>query len=149
MAVPGPIASRLLTAVVLLATLACGQPDTPPPPPHQIDGVEPRHTPEEIAEIALDRIAAAAANYGEVAPARILSLTATTAARVSHFEPGAVFERPSPDVIVWIVRAEGTFGTRRGPELAPSTGSSGFFLLSDEDGSVIGTGFPLTPREGG
>jgi hypothetical protein len=67
----------------------------------------------------------------------------TTGDRVDRFEPAAGRADPPDGQIVWVVRAEGTFTTRRGPPgAAPVIAASGFYVIADVDGGVTTFGFP-------
>jgi hypothetical protein len=111
-------------------------PTTPPPSPTVVDrapviaiapGLSPRLTPAEVGAQVLDRIHAMEAQVGRVAtPPRILTIEARAADGDIH----------------WTVRAEGTFTSNR-PRVSPlPVVASGYFVISDADGTVFGFGFP-------
>jgi hypothetical protein len=90
-------------------------------------GLIPRLTPEEVAEQVVDRIHSMEREVGQIVkPPRILAIRATAA------EGG----------IVWRVEAEGTFTSGRPRVSPPPVAASGYFVISDADGMVIGFGFP-------
>lgn len=143
---------RYASAVALAITIvACGSSASPeasadgPAIVVSIDrGLSPRMRPEQVAAIVINQIHGMERLAGRVVVApRILRITATSAAAVSRLEPGAG-EPGQPELgIEWVVRAEGTFTTNRGPVSgAASVAGSGFFQISDGDGSVVGMGFP-------
>jgi hypothetical protein len=76
-----------------------------------------------------------------LAPIRIIRVTAIDSNRVAEVEPGAGVEVGPPPTTVWVVRAEGTFTSNR-PRNGPISAASGYYVISDKDGSVIGFGFP-------
>lgn len=90
-------------------------------------GLTPRMRPEELAEQVIDRIHAMEREAGRVeTPPRIIAVRAEKAA----------------DGIEWRVDAEGTFTSPR-PRVTPlPVAPSGYFVISDADGSVLGFGFP-------
>ena len=92
-------------------------------------GLVPRMTPDAVAARAMDSLLTMERMAGQVVKEpRILSIRAS--GREERIE--------------WEVRAEGTFVVTR-PGLAarrPPPMGSGYFLISDADGSVIGYGRP-------
>ena len=144
---------RLLLATPVLFVVACGAPlpspettttpATPRPVPSAtasqtaaIDpkpevsiaaGLVPRMRPEELAEQVIDRIHAMERQAGRVEmPPRIIAIRAEKAA----------------EGIEWRVDAEGTFTSRRPRATPPPVAASGYFVISDADGSVLGFGYP-------
>lgn len=107
-------------------------------------GLTPRMRPDDVAAIAFRQIAAMESMAGRVVAApRIWRLTATTAAGIVRLEPGAGQGDPMPEGINWLVRAEGTFTTNRGPVGgAAGVAASGFFIISDANGDILGFGYP-------
>jgi len=107
-------------------------------------GLAPRMTPYGVAHEVMNRIKAMEQMAGRVAaPPRIVSMTATSAAGISRLEPNAGSGQLPAGGIAWLVRAEGTFTTNRYPPGAePPVATSGFYVLSDADGSVMSFGFP-------
>jgi hypothetical protein len=98
----------------------------------------------EVSTIVLAQIHAMETTQGRVVtPARIVSITATTSAGVARLEPDAGQRQPPDPGIEWLVQAEGTFTNERTPPgAAAMVASSGFFVIADGDGSIIGFGFP-------
>ena len=69
-----------------------------------------------------------------LSPPRVLSMTAITGAQIAQVEPAAGQQEPAYQGIVWVVRAEGTFTTNRGPNrMDPPTATTGFYVLADVD----------------
>jgi hypothetical protein len=90
-------------------------------------GITPRLTAAEVAELAVDRIHSMERTVGQVVkPPRVLAIRAT------GVEGG----------IEWRVDAEGTFTSGRPRVSPPPVAASGYFIISDADGMVIGFGFP-------
>jgi hypothetical protein len=66
-----------------------------------------------------------------------------TDAGVPDIEPHA--PRPAPGTEtgpVWVVRAHGKFVSLRGLRATPIVADTGYFLILDSDGSVLGMGMP-------
>jgi hypothetical protein len=107
-------------------------------------GLAPRMAAEEVEALALRHIHLMEGMVGTVVrPARILSVTATTASGVATLEPKAGQQEPPAAGIQWLVRAEGTFtNSRTPPGASPMTAATGYFVLDDADGSIINFGFP-------
>ena len=112
------------------------------------DGLVPVMTPDQVAGIVLGGIRDNEVIVGRpLAPPRILHMSVTTSDNVGRLEPGAgndpqlrPFGQPS---VVWVVRAQGTFATRRirlGAQ-AP-TATTGYYVIADADGSIMAFGFP-------
>jgi hypothetical protein len=90
-------------------------------------GLIPRLTPEEVAEQVVDRIHSMEREAGQIVkPPKILAIRATAT------EGG----------IEWRVEAEGTFASGPPRVSPPPVAASGYFVISDADGTVIGFGFP-------
>jgi len=136
--------ARRLVGAILLAISATGCSLLPGPVIRTEQGVAPRMAPDLVESIALQHIRGMEQAVGHVAkPARIISMTATTAVGVARLEPGAGGGQPSAAGVEWLVRAEGTFTNERTPPgAAPMVATSGFFVISDADGSLVGFGFP-------
>jgi len=107
-------------------------------------GLQPKMRPDQLATIVFGQIADMERMAGKiVASPKIVRMTATSAAGVSRLEPGAGVPEPIPGGIQWVVRAEGTFTTNRGPMTgAAGVAASGFFLISDGNGDILGFGDP-------
>ena len=141
------IASRLGLALALLA--GCGAdpplPTAPAPPVISVDpGLTPRLSPEQVAGIVFGQIESSERAVGRVvAPARIVRMTVTTSGAAGRVEPGTGSDVRMPNSIVWVVRAFGTFTNRRTPPGGePGVAGSGFYVIADADGSILGFGFP-------
>ena len=132
--------------VLLLALVLVGGSSTPDAGPTLVvsPGLAPRMTARQVSERVLALIHRNEEIAGRVMmPPRVLSLTATTGAGIAAIEPAAGQHEPVLQGIVWVVRAEGTFTTNRGPNRGvPPTATTGFYVLADVDGSVISFGFP-------
>lgn len=107
-------------------------------------GLLPRMTADQVAEVAVRQLRQMEKSAGRTAaPARVLSMTATTAEGVVRLEPAAGQDSLLTAGIVWLVRAEGTFTNNRTPPGAESlVAPSGYFIISDADGGIVGSGFP-------
>lgn len=69
-------------------------------------------------------------------------MTVTTGARIRDAEPSAAVP-DDPTAVVWIVRARGPFvGLRVPAGQEPALGESGYFVISDALGDVVGMGMP-------
>ncbi|MGH2455499.1 MAG: hypothetical protein ACRDHD_04500 [Candidatus Limnocylindria bacterium] len=103
----------------------------------------PRLTPREVGELVLAKLETNERDLGRIlVPARIRSVTAVDASGLTEVEPDIGEENPQPDGIVWIVRADGTFVANRGRIDEPITSPSGYYLISDDTGAILGMGFP-------
>jgi hypothetical protein len=107
-------------------------------------GLTPRMTPEEVEAVAIQQIHLMEGMVvAAVQPPKILAITATTASGVETLEPGSGHQAPPVPGIQWLVRAEGTFTNDRGPSGASQAiAPTGYFVIDDADGGVIGYGFP-------
>lgn len=83
---------------------------------------------------------------GSTSAPKVLRMTVVPLSAVASVELGAGSTSagsPEADAVVWVVRAEGTFiGTRVPPGAKPIVGSTGYFILDDATGDVIGMGIP-------
>jgi hypothetical protein len=134
----------MFVRMALAALIAAGCALPPGPVVRIEEGVSPRLAPDEVANLVIERVHHMEQAVGRAAtPARILSMTATTAAGIARLEPHAgQGQAPAPGV-QWLVRAEGTFVNNRTPPGAePMVATSGYFVISDADGSILGFGFP-------
>jgi hypothetical protein len=114
--------------------------------------IDVRRTPEEVTSIALALIErmeaqAEAIDPGHATkPQRVLTVESTTRGEAAKVEPniGVPTEgTPEADRVVWVVRAEGTFvGDRVPPGKKPMIGTSGFIVIDDASGEIIGLGMP-------
>ena len=134
---------------VLLVAAGCGPGPTDEAQLIAIDdGLTPVMTPDQVARIVLAGIRDNEAIVGRaLAPRRILRMSVTTSDRVNRIEPGAGNDpqqrQGGQTSIVWVVRAQGTFATRRirlGAQ-AP-TATTGFYVIADSDGTITDFGFP-------
>lgn len=101
-------------------------------------------TPEQVTGRVMGLIQRNEELAGQVAkPPKILRMTVTTLAPVPQVEANAGQVSPAHDEIVWVVRAGGTFTTNRYPPGAkPPVATSGYYVISDQDGSVVQFGLP-------
>lgn len=134
--------SELFAILAIVVVAACSV--WPGPVIRIDDGVTRRMAPNDVAELVLERIHAMEATLGHTEkPARIISVTATTAGGVARLGPDAGRGDAPALGVQWVVRAEGTFiNDRMPPGAEPMVATSGYFVISDLDGSVIGFGFP-------
>jgi hypothetical protein len=137
------VIARAIVGVALVALMVAGCSLLPGPVVRIEEGVSPRMSPNEVSDLVIERLQAMEQAVGHAAtPPRILSMTATTAAGIARLEPHAgQGQAPAPG-IEWLVRAEGTFVNNRTPPVAePMVATSGYFVISDADGSILGFGF--------
>jgi hypothetical protein len=100
----------------------------------------------ELARVQLRRMELAA-------PARvaieIVDVNAVPASNIQDVEPRAkVEESPNlaPDRTLWLVHANGPFISFRGLAAGPRTGTSGWFIIDDATGDVVGMSFKIDGR---
>jgi hypothetical protein len=107
------------------------------------EGVKPLMSSCDVADRVAVAIRASEEEVGRaLVPAAIDRMTATTADQVSGLEPAAPGLDVPANAIVWVVRARGTFvGLHRPVAQAPMS-ETGFFVISDADGTTLATGFP-------
>lgn len=97
----------------------------------------------QVAERVAAAIRTSEQQLGRVlAPAAIHRMTATTADQVSALEPAAPDLEVPAGAIVWVVRARGTFVGLHRPVADAPTSETGYFVISDADGTTLATGFP-------
>lgn len=115
-------------------------------------GVVPIRTEADIREIAtsdLNRMARSAQKMGVEQGRDLLKIQSVAATRwsdvVAHESRAGAPEIGSADAsrIVWVVRAEGSFLVMRTPPgREPFVGKSGYLLIDDETGMILGMGTP-------
>lgn len=96
----------------------------------------------EIAAFAVAQLRRNAVAFQHQSPIRIISVTAVEPQHLRGVEPEAPRLEAAVTEPVWVVRGLGTFGTFRGGQPEPLMADSGFFVISDDDGSILATGFP-------
>lgn len=108
-------------------------------------GLATRLSPASVTDIATGRLEAMAAEasiYGLERPTapRIIHVVSVRKADLPDVEPRiAGIDGAGP---FWVVRAEGTFFTKRGRDAKPRAFGSGYFLIDDTLGIVVGMGMP-------
>lgn len=107
--------------------------------------LQTRRTPVQIAQLALGRMNSMAdelvsEGLGPPKSTRILSISATTRDDVGAVEPGLAGTL-DPGGPIWVVRAEGSFISRRGKG-APIVARSGYLIFDDATGEPLGVGMP-------
>jgi hypothetical protein len=132
-----PRRTTAIIGVVVLVVAACGPTVVVPPGPilDTPPGLQSRLTVADVSAIAFSEIHMMETIAGRVLrPPRILRVTANRGG------PAA----PGFDPVTWIVFAEGTFATNRGPSqrVVPLMAPTGQFEISDADGSILSWGFP-------
>lgn len=115
-------------------------------------GVVPTRAETDIREIAtshLSRMAESAQKMGLERAPDGLTIQSVAAARwsdvVAHEPRAAAAEIGSAEAmqIVWVVRAEGSFLVMRTPPgREPFVGKSGYLLIDDDTGTILGMGTP-------
>jgi hypothetical protein len=130
---------RTVAIIGLVGLLAAGCGPTVVVPPGPIvdipQGLHPRMTIADVSAVAFTEIHMMETIAGRVLrPPRILKVTANRGG------PAA----PGFDPVTWIVVAEGTFATNKGPSArpVPLMAPTGHFEISDADGNLVGWGFP-------
>lgn len=141
-----------LSAVLVINVLAaaCARPEALATPNVEVPvikidaGLTPRMSAEQVEAVALNEIHAMESMVGAAVRApRIVTITATTNSGVEKLEPGSGHGDPPALGIQWLVRAEGTFTNNRTPPGAnPMVAATGFFIIGDADGGIVGFGFP-------
>jgi hypothetical protein len=106
----------------------------------------PRMDPAGVANLAQARLQEMAAD-AQAAGLRVSggSIQKVILARndeLGAVEPRAAGGEGSPDRLLWVVRATGTFVTNRGPIGGTRSFASGYFLIDDATGEIIGMGMP-------
>jgi len=108
-------------------------------PPFPVDvppGLSVRMSPEDVARVAESALGP---------NARVLRMSAVAHIRdvstVENFgKPGRAFPDVGP---VWVVRGDGQFIGHYGPPGAPPpTSRTGFYVVADRTGQIIGMGMP-------
>jgi hypothetical protein len=83
---------------------------------------------------------------GPASSPKVLKMTVLRMSDVASVESGAgapSADSPDAGTVVWAVRAEGTFvGLRVPPGAKPIVGSTGYFILDDATGEILGMGTP-------
>lgn len=97
----------------------------------------------DVDRIVLDRLSAMG---GESIPGAVTKMTVALMSDLPSIEPtaGSPAEgSPDGDSTVWIVRASGSFvGLRVPPGAKPIAADSGYFLVDDKTGEIVGMGMP-------
>lgn len=112
--------------------------------------VDPARTEAEVTQIAANRMADMAARATELnltpVATKLESVVATRWADVGAFEPrlGVPPESADAGQIVWVARGEGTFLVTRGGfgQNEPWVGKTGYLLIDDKTGEIVGMGTP-------
>jgi hypothetical protein len=106
------------------------------------DGVEPALSAARVAEIAFADLERMSGLVGASArhPIEDVRLHAVRNGDVEDYEPGSAFGDGVG--IVWIVRANATFVTARGRQPGLIVRDSGYLLIQDGSGEIIGMGMP-------
>lgn len=150
---PSPNTGRALAAVLVVVAVslaACSptptlvpSPSSEPQPVVIVDpDIRPMMDPHVVAEIVRTQIHGMEQIVGRtVVPVRVIRLTATTSDRVARIEPTSGKGIRAAG-IVWVVRAVGTFTTQRGRGVQKPTAESGFFVIDDQNGTILDFGFP-------
>jgi hypothetical protein len=92
----------------------------------------------QIARNALEQMAAIVP--GRSVQSNIISIDANFGRDLQEPEVAAAAPE-SDDRIMWIVWAEGPFATERGRRPEPLTSDSGYFLIDDATGTIVGMGW--------
>ncbi len=83
---------------------------------------------------------------GATSPATVKSMTVVPMSELAAVESGAgapVDGSPDAAATVWVVRAEGAFvGLRVPPGAKPIHSATGYFIVDDATGDIIGMGMP-------
>lgn len=123
----------------LLMVLVLGCQSTPA----VIDGVKPTMSADAVARVVTTQLEANEKLAGtRMATIQIVQMTATSADRIGVFEPQARDQAPPLTGTVWLVRARGTFFNPAAVDPASMVVGSGYFIVADADGSIVGSGAP-------
>ena len=103
-------------------------------------GVSPRLSGAEAVSIARDRIVASAKANGKVGT--VVSAQAVKGTSLAtEIEGGPGLEGDAANGVYWIVRGTGAFVAGHGLG-APQTSDSGYFIIDDATGEIVGMGMP-------
>jgi hypothetical protein len=129
--VVGVVASGYVTADTYVTTFGAG--------------VSPRLSPEKVVAMVQDEFAEMRQAGGGATPVDIESLTADTGAALASQGLAESIQSgvSSDNKMYWWVWAKGPFFLQHAPPGEPyPSGSRGFFVIDDADGSVVGKGIP-------
>lgn len=107
-------------------------------------GLATRMSANDAAEIALALMKKMETNRvgtGPTKPTRIISVMAATGPEVGSIEPRAG-GTAADNSVVWVVRGEGTFIAARGRTTEIRLFSSGYIIIDDATGDILGMGMP-------
>ncbi len=129
MVLAGPSSDRV-TAAAAVATVA--------------PGLLPQMTPDAVAEIATSRMDSMASAAGRATgTGRIEQMAAIRYADIALFESRLVPETgEAGEQLVWYVRGSGTWSTQRGRGSKLRVADTGYLIIEDQSGTVVGMGFP-------
>jgi hypothetical protein len=108
----------------------------------------PESSVREIAIARLDRMSKAALGMGLIQAPKAFEITSVAAAKWSdigsiELQAGGVGDSPDASRIVWVVRGNGDFLVARTPPgREPWVGKTGYLLIDDETGEILGMGTP-------
>lgn len=106
-------------------------------------GLSVRSTASDVARIAREEIADMARDAGRPETVNIVRINAVPAEAVRSLEPSAGEGNSDVGRAVWVVRALGTFiGERVPPGQDEIVAESGYLLIDDATGEIIGMGMP-------
>jgi len=136
----------IVVASILALWLSASLRTAGAPPVEVRDGAAPIMDGEDVAAIARSRLEQLAEQQpGRSVAIEIVQLTAVRGADLSLVEARAPVEvEPALAAqTVWFVRAQGPFiATRTRPGQAPPAAETGYFIISDTTGEIIGYGLP-------
>jgi hypothetical protein len=144
-----PVDRLRVTLAALAAAIVIGCSALPLPATMQIalpPGVTPHTAPARIEALTIKIIHDMEVQAECVAAQpRVLRMTLADVADIPQIEPNSPLQVGfRHGLFAWIVRAEGTFTTRRGRRVGvprPCVGS-GYIVYLDRDATVLGMGFP-------
>lgn len=152
------LAAFTRVAVCLCLALACSDVATAAEtdgPTYQVriaPDRQPRMQPENVAQLVAERLSKPIEDVGivdetgrvgaEPTAPRVLSLDCIHATDIRSVIPhsGASFEEKT----VWVVRAEGRF-VKRVPLGPPIVNTTGYYVIDDATGEIVGRGSPADP----
>lgn len=146
-----PLGSIIVAAIAIFAVVAFlsfwrGQGAGAATYPVDVRVESTQMTQASVETIVLDRLEAMRGIQDMGVASKIDEMVVLPMADVSSIEPNA--GAPAPDApgarsSVWYVRASGTFlGEHTPPGVKPIVGTTGYFIIDDSTGSMVGMGMP-------
>jgi hypothetical protein len=133
----------VILGVLVLAVWVAISSAASPPSVSIAPGLTPRLGSADAAKLAQSNIALMARSVAANETSTVTKIMAVRGDQIDAAQPGAGSATgDQADDIYWIVRASGTFVARRGPAGGDRVYPSGYILISDATGDVVGFGMP-------